>query len=120
MRNERGVTLIIVVIELLVLAVITTIIVGSGKDMEKPVKMATTTKSENRVAKDKEQIAIAFSEFAGMDDYTPDDLKAKLEEVNKGSVIEVTLIRDGDYSIIIDGRKYEVDIKNGGNPIAVE
>ena len=119
MKSERGVTLMMVVIEIVVLVIIIAISFGRGSKIEKPVKMASTTQSQNKVAKDKEQIEIAFSEFAGFSDFSPEDIKAKLEEVNKDSVIQVELIGEEDYSISIDGRKYEVNMKEGGTPTPV-
>lgn len=119
MRNEKGVTLIIAVIEILILLVIIAISYGSKKDLEKPFQMATKSKTDNVVAKDKEQITIAFSEFVHFTEYGPEDIKGKLEEANSESTINVELIGDEDFYVEIDGRKYEVNIKAGGQPVPV-
>ena len=119
MRSEKGVTLLVVVIEILILLVIIAISFGGKKDMEKPLKMAAKSKTDSMMAQDKEQISLAFSEFVNFGEYGPEDIQEKLEGYNKGSVIQVELIGEEDFSINIDGRKYEVNVKAGGEPVPI-
>ena len=119
MRNEKGVTLIAAVIAIVLFIVIAAISAGTPKDLEKPIQMASKSKTDNLIAQDKEQITLAFSEFVHFSDFGPDDIKEKLEGFNKGSVIQVELIGEEDFSIDIDGRKYEVNIRTGGEPVPI-
>ncbi len=119
MRSEKGVTLIVVAIEILILLVIIAISFGGKKDMEKPLKMAAKSKTDSMIAQDKEQISLAFSEFVHFGEYGPEDIQEKLEGYNKGSVVHVELIGEEDFSVDIDGRKYEVNIKAGGEPVPI-
>jgi hypothetical protein len=119
MRKESGVTLIAAIIAIVIFIVLAVVSFGSPKAIEKPMKMATRSKTENLIAQDKEQISLAFSEFVHFGEFGPEDIKEKLEGFNKGSVIQVELIGEEDFSINIDGRKYEVNVKAGGEPVPI-